>query len=87
VSRRLDWRRRALADLADIVRRDVRTARRVRDAVTQYAEDDLGDVRKLMGSGDEYRLRIGDWRVIFTLEDGDRNMVIVRVVNRRDAYR
>jgi len=40
-----------------------------------------------MGSGDEYRLRIGDWRVIFTLEDGDRNMVIVRVVNRRDAYR
>jgi mRNA interferase RelE/StbE len=56
-------------------------------AIERYAEDDLGDVRKLSGSVDEYRLRVGDWRVVFRLEDGGRVMAISRVLNRRDAHR
>ena len=60
---------------------------RIRDAVLEYADLDQGDVRKIAGTHNEYRLRIGDWRVIFTLEDGGRAMVVMRVLNRRDAYR
>ena len=61
--------------------------RRIVAVIERYAEDDQGDVRKLAGSTDEYRLRGGDWRVVFRLEDGGRVMAISRVLNRRDAYR
>jgi mRNA interferase RelE/StbE len=60
---------------------------RIMAAIEGYAEDDLGDVRKLAGRVDEYRLRVGDWRIVFRLEDGGRVMAISRVLNRRDAYR
>ena len=33
------------------------------------------------------RLRVGDWRVLFRIEDGERVMLVSRVLNRRDAYR
>ena len=60
---------------------------RIRDAATRYATLDVGDVVKLAGSGNTYRLRVGDWRILFGLEEGGRLMVILRVLNRRDAYR
>ena len=36
---------------------------------------------------DGFRLRIGDWRVLYTLDTGTRTMTIVAVVPRGDAYR
>ena len=47
----------------------------------------LGDVRKLEGAAGEYRLRVGDWRVLFTFEDSGQTLLVSRVLNRRDAYR
>jgi mRNA interferase RelE/StbE len=49
-------------------------------------EDDLtGNLKKLKGSSDEYRLRIGDWRVLFVLEG--RTVTVYAVGNRKDIYR
>jgi mRNA interferase RelE/StbE len=87
LSRRLSWDRRALNDLQFLASRDQRLARRIRAAIEQYADGDQGDIRKLAGSANEYRLRVGDWRVVFRLEDGGRAVAISRVLNRRDAYR
>jgi mRNA interferase RelE/StbE len=86
VSRRVGWERRAQDDLRAITRRDHRLAQRLLAAITHYAQDDLGDVRKLAGR-DTYRIRVGDWRILFNLDDGGRSMAILRIVNRRDAYR
>lgn len=87
MSRRLSWDRRALDDLRGLGSRDRPLAVRILAAVERYAEQDHGDVRKLTGRVDEYRLRVGEWRVIFRLEDGGRLVVVSRVLNRRDAYR
>jgi len=51
-----------------------------------FAEQERGDVVKLSGS-DTYRLRVGDWRLIFSLEEGGLVILALRVLNRRDAYR
>jgi mRNA interferase RelE/StbE len=49
-------------------------------------EDDLhGDVQKLKGSKNEYRLRVGDYRAIFELEG--RIATVYAVGNRKDIYR
>ena len=61
-------------------------ARRIRDAVTRYADTDYGDAAKLSGV-DRFRLRVGDWRIVFALQEGGRVMIVMRVLNRRDAYR
>lgn len=43
-------------------------------------------VRKLHGEDNLWRLRVGDYRVIYTIEDGRLLVLVVRVANRRDAY-
>ena len=50
-----------------------------------YAEGGAGDVKALQGAHG-LRLRVGDWRVIFTLESGDR-MLIHAIGNRREIYK
>ena len=48
-------------------------------------QDDLqGDIKKLRGSENEYRLRVGDFRVKFRLE-GDL-IAVYKVGNRKDVY-
>ncbi len=49
-------------------------------------EDDLrGDVKKLTNFDPPYRLRVGDYRVLFDVE-GD-EIVIYRILHRRESYR
>ena len=61
-------------------------ARRVRHAVERFAATGAGSVKKLHGiHPPEYRLRVGDHRARFGL-DGE-TIRIVRVRNRREAYR
>ena len=35
----------------------------------------------------EYRLRVGDYRVIYDIDDQQREIVILRLMHRRDIYR
>ena len=79
------WERPALEALLALARADPGTARRVLNAIYHFAEEAQGDVRKLEGASDLWRLRTGDWRVIFTRREG--TVSIVEIVNRRDAYR
>lgn len=71
----------------DIRRLDRPVQRRVLEALDRLTEAPrlAGDVKRLTGS-EEYRLRVGDWRIRFRL-DGDRLIVlVVRVLPRGRAY-
>ena len=48
-------------------------------------QDFSGDVKKLKGSKNEYRLRVGDVRVLFELEG--RRIVVYAVGKRKDIYK
>lgn len=41
---------------------------------------------KLTGSNNEYRIRIGNYRVLYTIEDKVLLVYIFKVRNRKDAY-
>jgi mRNA interferase RelE/StbE len=43
------------------------------------------NVKALHGGG--YRLRVGDWRVLFAREDDALVVLVLRVAHRREAYR
>jgi mRNA interferase RelE/StbE len=44
-------------------------------------------VRKITDSADRYRIRIGDYRVIYQVEDERLQLLVIRVRHRREAYR
>jgi mRNA interferase RelE/StbE len=44
-----------------------------------------GDVKRLTNFTPEYRLRVGNFRVLFEIED--KEIVIYRIVHRKDAYK
>jgi mRNA interferase RelE/StbE len=43
-------------------------------------------VTKLKGSDQLYRIRIGDYRVVYSIDDAIKIILITRVRHRRDAY-
>ncbi|MBI4323396.1 MAG: type II toxin-antitoxin system RelE/ParE family toxin [Candidatus Omnitrophica bacterium] len=42
---------------------------------------------KLEGSEDEYRVRVGDYRILYVIDDKAKLVTIAHVRHRRDAYR
>lgn len=42
---------------------------------------------KLRGSSDGYRVRIGDYRALYDVDDAERLVMVLRVQHRREAYR
>lgn len=49
----------------DLRRLDPPVATRILDALARLADTGQGDVTRLQGVSDEWRLRVGDWRVRF----------------------
>ena len=43
--------------------------------------------RKLSGAEDEWRLRVGDYRVIYAVDDEEREIIILEVFHRQRGYR
>jgi len=43
--------------------------------------------RKLTDSGADYRIRVGDYRVLYEVDDRARQVKILKVGHRRDVYR
>ncbi len=42
------------------------------------------NVKALVG-GDRYRLRVGDWRIIYTLQDDVLTVLVLRIDHRREV--
>lgn len=58
----------------------------IADALESLADGLRGDVKRLTNFTPEYRLRVGDYRVLFEIEDKSR-IVVYRIRHRREAYR
>ena len=59
--------------------------RRIGEKLDALQIDLHGDLKKLAGQEGKYRLRVGSFRVLFTLE---KDLIFVHIVkNRKDAYR
>lgn len=57
---------------------------RILARIERYAKGEPSDIKKLQGGG-EFRLRVGDYRVLFV--KSGKTIDIHRILNRREAYR
>jgi mRNA interferase RelE/StbE len=81
------WRERAVRQLRAIPQQ---TAVTILRALTPLGDDPRrpdADVKKLAGYADRYRLRVGDYRVIYEIADEQLIILFVGVGHRREAYR
>lgn len=69
----------------DIERLPSRVQNRLLARIEEMSNDLKGDVRRLTHFTPEYRLRVGEYRVLFEIEK--KTIVIYRIRHRREAYR
>ena len=55
--------------------------------VTLATEPRPSGCKKLSGSGDLWRLRVGDYRVVYSINDTQRLIDVIAVRHRSEAYR
>ncbi len=81
------WRQRAVRQLRAIPPPAALTILR---ALAPFGDDPRrpdANVRKLSGYDDRYRLRVGDYGVIYEVVDGQLLILVVGVGHRREIYR
>ena len=62
--------------------------RRVVDGIRSLADDPTPPgCRKITGSENDWRIRVGSYRVIYEIDDEARQVRIMRVRHRREVYR
>lgn len=82
---RIEWKSSALKELKRI---DKSTVPRIINVVESLATNPRPvDVRKLKGSERSFRIRIGDYRIVYEILDDSLVVFIVRVRHRKDVYR
>jgi mRNA interferase RelE/StbE len=82
VEYRVEIKKQALKELDSLPHGD---AIRLIRGMRLLADNLRGDVKRLSHHTPEFRLRVGDWRVLFEIEGGA--IVVHHIKHRREAYR
>ena len=81
---RIEWKTSALKELKQI---DKSIIPRILNTVEELAKEPRPKgVRKLQGSKKSYRIRVGDYRIVYEIEDDILLIIVIRVRHRRSAY-
>ena len=82
---RVEYVRQAERELAELPRRD---QARVAEKINALARNPRPrGVKKLAGAESLYRLRVGEYRVVYEIRDRVLLILVVRVAHRREVYR
>jgi mRNA interferase RelE/StbE len=82
---KIEWKRSAVKELEKLPRQAVA---RVIEAVRNLASNPSPDgTRKIVGSEQTYRIRVGVYRILYNVYDDKFIIEIVRVKHRKDVYK
>jgi len=82
---RVELASRATRDLDALPDRIYRKVQARIDALVE--EPRPHGVKKLEGDENLYRIRVGDYRIVYQIQDKKLLVLVVRIGNRRDVYR
>ena len=78
----IELKPRAIKDLKRLTKSE---ARKIIKKVMILEKGLIGDIKRLTNFTPEYRMRIGDYRVLFEVEK--EKIIIYRIKHRKEAYR
>jgi mRNA interferase RelE/StbE len=70
-----------------IRRLPARTQERINNIIAGLAEEPRPPGVKKLTAREGYRIRAGDYRILYRIDDGAQSIVIFRVMSRGDVYR
>ena len=71
----------------ELAKLPVQTILRIREAVSELTDDPRPPTcKKLKGFKDLYRIRVGDYRVIYSVQDSILTVEILKIGDRKDIY-
>jgi mRNA interferase RelE/StbE len=72
----------------DLEKPDKTTLRKIRSKTITLSENPRPQgAKKIKEKKDHYRLRMGDYRILYKIKDRDQKVIIVRILHRKDVYR
>jgi len=77
----IELKLKSIKDLKSIPKAD---AEKIVERIKLMENDLQGDVKKLTNHTPEYRMRAGNWRVLFEIEND--KIIIYRILHRKEAY-
>lgn len=81
---KLEITRKAQKELDQI---DVRIALRISQKIYQLRVNPYGPGSQKLAGGKGYRIRIGDFRVVYTFDKRSQKVTIMKIGHRREIYR
>ena len=67
--------------------RDAKLKSRLDEAIESLADDPRPPgCRKLAGTTDRYRVRVGDYRIVYRIDDGKVTVLVLVIGHRREVY-
>jgi mRNA interferase RelE/StbE len=60
---------------------------RIRTAIDSLAGDPRPRGAVKLAGRNDYRIRVGDYRVIYAVDDEERLIIVARIAHRREVYR
>lgn len=79
---KVEFKPKAMKDCKTI---DKKTLQLIFSKIEILSDDLQGDVKKLTNYSPEYRLRAGNYRVLFETENN--KIIVFRVMHRKESYR
>lgn len=62
-------------------------ARKIAQALQTLGQDPRSHQSIKLSGGEGYRLRVGDYRILYDIDDPAKKILVYRIKHRREAYR
>jgi mRNA interferase RelE/StbE len=83
---RIVFTKHAAKSLSKLPRNIAKTIREKLEAIASNPYANHSNAKKLQGR-DGYRLRVGDWRVIYEIQNNELTILVLKVAPRGEVYR
>ncbi|WP_100052760.1 type II toxin-antitoxin system RelE family toxin [Basfia succiniciproducens] len=80
----INWTKKAIKQLLSIDQRYVTSIRKKVNDLQTFPDVTL-DLKKMKGEDNQYRLRVGDYRILFEVINGEPTIINIQAIKRRTS--
>lgn len=71
----------------ELLKLNKKLAKRILNKINSLAANPFGQNSQKLGGGKGYRIRLGDYRIVYTIDKIAKRVTIIRIRHRREVYR
>lgn len=84
VKYKIEFKKSASKELKSLPKKEIK---RILQSIDQLIENPRPINSKKLSASEKYRLRVGDYRVLYEIQDGVLIIYIIRIAHRKEVYK